>query len=393
MEFRFTPEQEAFRKEVRAFLRESLPKGWRGVYPDAYFHDEYWSFIRGFTGRLVKKGWLTAAWPKEYGGQALPLALQIVYNEENAYHRAPIRDLMTGVQMVAPTVMIHGAGEQKRRYIPPIASGEHVYCQGFSEPGSGSDLASLQTRAVRDGDDYIVNGSKIWTSGAHRASHCILLCRTDPDAPKHKGISMFLVPMDLPGITVRPILNPLNVHYFNAVFFDNVRIPASCRIGDENRGWYAATTTLDFERSGVGRFAGIQRTLEELAELARERAWNAHAIGERTVIRHALADLVTANQAGRMLSYRIAWMQMRGLAPNQEASVSKLFGSELVQRVSQVGARLLGLYGQVHRGSKYAPLEGWVLAEYVNDVSHTIRAGTSEIQRNIIATRGLGLPR
>ncbi len=393
MEFRFTQEQEAFRREVRAFLRDALPQGWRGVYPDAYFHDEYWGFIRDFTAKLVKKGWLTAAWPREYGGQALPHALQTVYNEELAYHRAPVRDLTTGVQMVGPTVMIHGSDEQKRRYIPPIASGEDVYCQGFSEPGSGSDLASLQTRAVRDGDDYVVDGSKIWTSGAHRSTHCMLLARTDAEAPKHKGISMFLVPMDLPGITIRPILNPLGVHYFNQVFFDTVRVPRSCLVGGENKGWYAATTTLDFERSGAGRFASIQRGIEELAELMSEGPWRDAAPADRTVLRHALADVAIANQAGRTIAYRVAWMQGQGLVPNQEASASKLMGSEIAQRLAQVAVRIVGLYGQLDRGSKGAPLDGWLMAEYVNAISHTIRAGTSEVQRNIIATRGLGLPR
>ncbi len=393
MEFRFTQEQEDFRQEVRAFLRSVLPSGWKGVYPDAYFHDEYWDFIRQFTAQLVEKGWLTITWPREYGGQALPQLLQTVYNEELAYHRAPHRDLSTGIHLVGPTVMIHGTDEQKRAVIPPIGRGEHVYCQGFSEPGSGSDLASLQMRAVRDGDDYVVNGSKTWTSGAHRATHCILLTRTDPEAPKHKGISMFLVPMDTPGITVRPILNPLNVHYFNEVFFDDVRVPAQCMIGEENRGWYVATTTLDFERSGVGRFAGNQRTLEELAQLASEARWNGKPAAQRSVVRHALADVAIANHAGRMIAYRVAWMQSQGLVPNQEASASKLLGSEVTQRISQVGLRLLGLYGQLGRGSRYAPLEGWIMAHYVNDISHTIRAGTSEVQRNIIATRGLGLPR
>ena len=393
MEFRFTQEQEDFRKEVRSFLRSALPLDWKGVYPDGYFHDEYWHFIREFTAKLVAKGWLTITWPKEYGGQALPHDLQTIYNEELAYNRAPHRDLSTGIHLVGPTVMIYGTDEQKRTVIPPIAAGEHVYCQGFSEPGSGSDLASLQMRAVRDGDEYVVNGSKIWTSGAHRASHCILLTRTDPEAPKHKGISMFLVDMKTPGITVRPILNPLNVHYFNEVFFDDVRVPATSLIGEENRGWYVATTTLDFERSGVGRFGGNQRTLEELAELAAEAPWTGRAAAERPVIRHALADVAIANHAGRMIAYRVAWMQSQGLVPNQEASASKLLGSEITQRISQVGIRLLGLYGQLNRGSKRAPLEGWIMAYYVNDVAASIRAGTSEVQRNIIATRGLGLPR
>ena len=393
MRFRFTPEQEAFRQEVRAFLKDALPAGWRGVYPDDYFEPDTWSMVRGFTSKLVERGWLTQAWPAEYGGKALPVLLQLVYNEEQGYHRAPHRDLATGVYMVAPTVMIHGSEEQKRTLLPPIAAGEHIYCQGFSEPGSGSDLASLQTRAVRDGDDYVISGSKIWTSGAHRATHCIVLTRTDPEAPKHRGISVFLIPMDLPGVTVTPIRDPQGVHYFNQVFFDQVRVPASTMVGEENRGWYVAATTLDFERSGIGRFAGNERSIDEITALAKEAPWNGGRAITDPVLRHGLAEVAIANHAGKMLAYKVASMQAEGGVPNQEASASKLIGSEVAQRISQVGMRLLGLYGQLDRGSKRAPLEGRIKGEYVNALSVTIRAGTSEIQRNIIATRGLGLPR
>ena len=390
MEYRFSAEEEAFRGKVRSFLAEALPADWRGVYPDSYFHDENWPFIRSFTKKMAERGWLTIAWPKEYGGQGLPIMQQVVLNEELSYNLAPSRDMSVGVNLAAPTIMIHGTDEQKRRFLPPIAASEHVYTQGFSEPGSGSDLASLETRAVRDGDDYVVNGSKIWTSGAHRASHCLLLTRTDPEAPKHRGISMFILPMDTPGITVRPIVNPLNIHYFNQVFFDNVRVPSENMVGPENRGWYSATTTLDFERSGIARFATNQRALDELAKLAREPASPA-AVGPS--LRHALAEVAIANHAGRNVAYRVAWMRGQGLVPNQEASASKLLGSDIAQRISQVGIRMLGLYGQLDRGSKHAAFDGRIMAEYVNNVSVTIRAGTSEIQRNIIATRGLGLPR
>lgn len=388
MEYRFTQDQESFREKVRGFLKDNLPTDWRGVYPDSYFHDENWSFIRSFTKKMADLGWLTIHWPKEYGGQGLPVMQQVVLNEELAYHSAPSRDVSTGVNLAGPTLMIHGTDAQKNDYLPPIANAEHVYTQGFSEPGSGSDLASLGTRAIRDGDDYIINGSKIWTSGAHRASHCLLLTRTDPDAPKHRGISMFILPMETPGITVQPILNPLNIHYFNQVFFDNVRVPASSMIGPENRGWYTATTTLDFERSGVARFANNQRSLDTLIALLKE----SHRTNN-PVHRSSLAEAFIANCAGRAVAYRVAWMQGEGMVPNQEASASKLMGSEIAQRVSQLGIKLLGLYGQINRDSIYSPLEGRIMAEYVNNVSVTIRAGTSEIQRGIIASRGLGLPR
>jgi alkylation response protein AidB-like acyl-CoA dehydrogenase len=342
---------------------------------------------------VAARGYLTMAWPREYGGRDLPLMHQVVFQEEQAMARAPHRDLSTSINIVAPTVMVHGTDEQKQRFLPPIGRGEHVYCQGFSEPGVGSDLASLQCSAVRDGDEYIVNGSKSWTSGAHRSTHCILLTRTDPAAPKHKGISMFLVPIDTPGITVRPIRDPNGLHYFNEVFFDNVRISASDRIGEENQGWYVTTTTLDFERSGIYRFAFNQRNLDEIHELARETSWRGSSAAGNPAVRHALADQMVGNHAGRLLAYRVAWMQSQGMVPNQEASTAKLWGSELSQTISQLGMRLLGLYGQIDRGSKFAVLEGHIKADYVNSVSRTVRGGTSEIQRNIIATRGLRLPR
>lgn len=393
MNHQFGPEEEAFRKQVRSFLKENLPTGWKGVYPDSYYMDEYWDFIRGFTKKMAERGLLTSVWPKEYGGQGLPVLQQVVLNEEMSYNRAPYRDVSTGIELVGPTLMIHGTEEQRKRWLRPIAMADDVYCQGFSEPGSGSDLASLQCRAEQDGDDYIINGSKIWTSGAHRASHCIILTRTDPDAPKHRGISVFILNMDTPGITVRPILNGANVHYFNQVFFDNVRVPKDSMIGPENRGWYVATTTLDFERSGVGRFALSQRSLDDLVQLARETSWNGATAADSAIYRHALADMAIALRTGRAIAYHVAWMQSQGLVPNQEASASKLMGSEIAQRVAQLGARLTGLYGQVARHSKYTPREGRIVGDYLTTIAATIRGGTSEVQRNIIATRGLGLPR
>ena len=391
MEFQFTREQEEFRAEVRAFLDEELPAGWLGVYPDAYFEDEYWDFVRAFTVKLVDKGWLTLAWPVEHGGRGLPLIHQMLYTEVMSYHRAPLREAVVGVNLVAPTVMVHGTPEQKRDILPPIASGADVYCQGFSEPGSGSDLASLQCAAVRDGDDYVVTGSKIWTSGAHRANRCILLARTDPVAPKHRGITVFVMPLDLPGVTVRPIINMMDIHYFNQVFFDEVRVPKEMIIGEENRGWYIAATTLDFERSGIGRFASGERSIDDLTAIALEIKRRGQPLAPP--LRNALADVALANHVGKEIAYRVGWMQSQGLIPNQEASASKLLSSEVEQRLSQVGMQMLGLYGQVLRRSKHAALDGRIPGEYMYGLSLSIQGGTSEVQRNIMATRGLGLPR
>ena len=393
MDFRFTDEQEAFRQEIRGFLKENLGEDWRGIDPDAYFHDQNWPRIRQLTAKLAEKGWLTLAWPREYGGEGRPHIEQMIYNEEMAYFRAPTRDVSIGTELVGPTLMLYGTEDQKSRYLPEIASGSAVYCQGFSEPESGSDLASLQLRAIEDGDDYLLTGSKIWTSGAHRATRCYLMTRTDPDAPKHRGISVFIVDMDTPGIEVRPIINMFNVHYFNQVFFENVRVPKGTMIGEKNRGWYVAATSLDFERSGVGRFASNQRSLEELAQLARETRVNGRTLSEDPMLRNRLADLWVSNAAGRMVAYNVAWMQSQGLVPNKEASISKMMGSEIAQRIHGLGVHMLGMYGILDKGSRWAFLNGRLAWEWMDSISFTIRAGTSEIQRNIIATRGLGLPR
>ncbi len=393
MDYRFTDEQEAFRQELRDFLTENLGEDWRGIDPDAYFHDENWFHIRDLTAKMAERGWLTLAWPKEYGGQGRPHIEQMIYNEETAYFRAPTRDVSIGTHMVGPTLMLYGTEEQKTHYLPEIASGEAVYCQGFSEPESGSDLASLQLRAVEDGDDYVLNGSKIWTSGAHRSTHCYLLTRTDPDAPKHRGISVFIVDMDTPGIEVRPIINMFGIHYFNQVFFDNVRVPKRAMIGEKNRGWYIAATTLDFERSGVASFASNRRSIEELVELARETGTNGKPLNEDLMIRQRLAELWTRNEAGKTIAYNVAWMQSQGLVPNREASISKMMGSEIAQQIHELGVQMLGMYGILDKGSKWAYLDGRLAWLWMDSISLTIRGGTSEIQRNIIAGRGLGLPR
>ncbi len=392
MRFRFTEREEAFRREVRAFFDRELPPDWSGVYPDADFEDEYWDFVRGFSAKLLAQGWPIMGWREEHGGRGAPVIEQVVYKEELAYRRAPDRDLVVGVDLVAPVLMVYGTEEQKRAFLPSIASGEDVYCQGFSEPESGSDLASLQCAAVRDGDDYVLNGSKIWTSGAQRSNRVLLLARTDQDAPKHRGITVFLVPMGLPGITVRPIVNMMDVHYFNQVFFDDVRISREMMVGEENRGWYVAATTLDFERSGIELFANNQRSIDDLAAFIRGKTENGSP-PLPVPLRHALAETAVANQAGTMLAYRVASMQAEGLIPNHEASVCKLLSSQLSQRIAQVGMRVLGLHGQPLRESRRAVLGGMPTGEYLYTLSNTIQGGTTEVQQYIIATRGLGMPR
>ena len=393
MEFRFSDEDEAFRGEVVSFLEAELPEGWadtsEGPAEEGAANRERWEFTRGFHRSLAERGWLTLGWPEEHGGAGAGPVRQALFNETMAHYRAPSYN--QGVDRVGPTIIMYGTPEQKDFFLPAIRNAEISWCQGFSEPGSGSDLASLQTRAVRDGDDFIVNGQKIWTSGAQHADWIFCLARTDPEAPKHRGISFFLIDMKTPGITVRPLVNMANRHHFNEVFFEDVRVPASNMVGEEHRGWYVATTTLDFERSGISRVVSGVRLLGELTELASRPGPGGRRPADDLRVRHKLAELHMEFTAGRLLAYRVAWMQSQGLVPNYEASMSKLYGTFVNQRLAGM-INMLGLHGQLW-GEDGAPLAGRMPDEYLNAVPLTIAAGTSEIQRNIIATRGLGLPR
>ena len=390
MEFAFTPEQEVFRGRVRTFIKENwTPPPVTNRPGDDVTNDAE----RAYEKRLARNGWLTMAWPKEYGGLAANHMEQLIFREESGYAGAPGGGGQ-GISMVGPCLMVHGTEGQRKEHLPRIANGEVHWGQGFSEPGSGSDLASLQTRAVRDGDEFVINGQKIWTSGAHHADWFHVLTRTNPDAPKHRGISYFLVDGKTPGITVRPLINMLGDHEFNEVFFEDVRVPAANMMGEENRGWYVATTLLDFERSGVNWSAGGRRHVEQLAAYASTTHGASGRLIDDQALRNGLAELHIGVEISRFLSYQVVWMQSRGKIPNHEASMSKAFGSELGQRISNFGLRMMGLPSQiVDAADPRAALGGAFARNYMRNVPATIAAGTSEVQRNIIATRGLGLPR
>lgn len=390
MDFRFAPQEEKFRQELREFLRAELPPEREEGEEDE--GDAGWDFRRQFHKKLAAKNWLVPHWPSEYGGSDMGIMEQVVMREEMGYARAPLLDIF-GVNMIGPVLMMYGTEEQKKQHLPGIASGEVMWCQGYSEPESGSDLASLKTRAVRDGDDYVINGQKIWTSNAHRADWMFLLARTDPEAPKHKGISFLLTPMNAPGISTRPLINLAGQHGFNEVFFEDVRTPVSNLVGEENRGWYVGAALLDFERSGIGSSAATRRNLDDLLGYVQQSARNGGSTGDPTV-RHKLAELVIENDVGRYLSYRVASIQAKGEVPNFEASVAKSYLSELGKRVSAAGVNIMGLAGQVRPESpKFAKLQGRMTLAYMVSLGLTIAGGTTEIQKGIIATRGLGLPR
>ena len=390
MEFKFTEQDEEFRKELRAFMKAELPDSWEGA--GRYPEEDDWDLNIVIRKKMAEKGWLTMLWPEEYGGQAASPVKSAIYNEEIAYMRAPGRDIF-GVRMLGPTLMIHGSEEQKKTHLPSVANGDIQWCQGYSEPESGSDLASLSTRAVRDGDEFVINGGKVWTTMAHRADWIMLLTRTDPDAPKHRGISFVLVDMKSPGVTVRPIINMAGGHEFNQVTFDDVRVPRANVVGDEDRGWYVAVTLLDFERSGIDYSAAARRMLDDVREFATETKRNGQPLIEIPWVRSLMADRYIDCEVARLMAYNVAYMQSQDLIPTKEASMSKVFGSETVQRVTEASLDILGQYGTLGREDKWAPLKGRVQEHWMNAFAGTIAAGTSEVQRNIIAGRGLGLPR
>ncbi|MXZ89149.1 MAG: acyl-CoA dehydrogenase [Dehalococcoidia bacterium] len=389
---RFTHETdiESFRDEVRQFIADELPseeerqeRALRGGFETV---QEEYDYTMGFQKKLADRDWLAMAWPEEYGGGGASHMRQLVYNEEMSYAGAPVMNM--GISWVGPSLMLYGTEEQKQKYIPPITSADQWWCTLYSEPGAGSDLASLQTSAIRDGDDYVINGQKIWTSGGHLSDWGWLAARTDPDAPKHKGISLLMLDMKSPGISVRPLVNIADQHAFNEVFFEDVRVPVEQRVGEENRGWYHLAVALDFERSGIAAYSGGRRNIERLTSIAAE---NPQLVENRPGIRNELADRMVEVNVGTFLAYRVATMQGQGLLPNHEASASKLFGSELGQRIARTGMHLLGMAGQLRGESSRIDIDQ--AQNYLYTVSGTIAAGTSEIQRNIMATRGLGLPR
>jgi alkylation response protein AidB-like acyl-CoA dehydrogenase len=396
MDFRFTPEEEALRRQFDDFFQEQMkeapPQWWISL--EAMFgDDECWEFHKMVARKLGAKGWLSRAWPKEYGGQDASLIEQFIFSEVVGYYKGAGVDPW-GVNMLAPTLLVSANEEQKREHLPFIARGERFWTQLWSEPGAGSDLASLVTRAVRDGDDYIVNGQKIWTSGAHRADWGFLLARTNPNEKRSRGLSFFLLDMKTPGITIRPILSLEGSHLFNEVFFDDVRVPARNRVGEENQGWLASQMTSNFERSMIGLFSLARRELEELVEFCKEQRWGRQDLSKNPFVRHRLAQLAIDIDVGRAYSYSVLWGQIKGglVAAGPLAAAAKVLATELMQRLTYTACQIMGLYAQV-RESRWAPMQGRFEKHYQLCVGLNMGGGTSEIMRNLICSLGLGLPR
>lgn len=339
---------------------------------------------------LQEKRWVAPHWPVEYGGGGLTVMEQFVLYEEMARARVPVVGGI-GVSMLGPTLIEHGTPDQQSEHLPKILTGDVVWAQGFSEPQAGSDLASLRTTAVRDGDDYIVNGQKVWTSHANYADWLFFLARTDTEAPKHKGITFLMADVKSPGITVQPTLDPRGDVPFNEVFLEDVRVPVANRVGEENQGWYVAMTVLDFERGSVGGTVNCQIAMDSLLGYLRSNGNNGRN-GQMKALRQEIAERYIEIEILYNLALRTVSMQAAGKIPDYEASVNQLLSAEVHQRLAQTGQKAFGLYGDVLQRDK-APLEAFFAHDYVDSAAHTVLSGTAEIQRNIIARRGLGLPR
>ncbi len=393
MDLRYSESDEKFRAELRAWLNEAVPA--HGSAPAVNDWPARRAWDTGWQKKLFDAGYAGINWPKEYGGRDASLTEQLVYYEEIARADAPYVGVnFVGLLHGGPTLMVEGTPEQKAAHIPYILDGSQVWCQGFSEPGAGSDLASLQTRAVRDGDHYVVNGHKIWCSFAQAADYCELLVRTDPDAPKHRGISWLIMPMDADGIDIRPLPTLAGEGEFSEVFLEDVRIPVENLVGEENDGWRVTNVTLRFERGTAfaSDMISLQRFVGELIDLAKRvtrndaSAWQDRAL--RVELGHLAAEL---DALWAMVKLSVCESSKTGV-PGLGGSAVKLFYTELYQRVSDLALRLLGRAGASRSDVGSLP-NGMILHRMLNSISLTIAAGTSQIQRNIISERILGLPR
>ncbi|QAY95493.1 hypothetical protein CWB41_06885 [Methylovirgula ligni] len=396
MDFQFTPAEEEFRREVRNWLYANLPDGW-GPRSQEPLEEESWAKFRlDWERKLYQGGWSGIHWPKQYGGRGATLVEQAIFMEESARINAPEGLNLMGRYLAAPVLIKHGTEAQRQRFLPSILRAEEVWCQGFSEPNAGSDLASVRTTARRDGGDFIVNGQKIWTTMAQHAQWQLLLVRTDPEAPKHKGLSFLLLDMKTPGVTVKPLVRLTGRAGFSEVFYDDVRIPGENLVGGLNEGWRIAMTTLAFERGpeeALARQVRFKRQVLEMVEIASRCRRNGCPAIEDGAIRQKLAQIYIDVEAMRLNLLRAFSRVLQGKDPGPEATFTKLYWSHMYQRLTELALEIEGPAANYVRDDPHAIDDGSFQAEFLLSRSATIYSGTSEIQRNIIAERVLGLPR
>jgi alkylation response protein AidB-like acyl-CoA dehydrogenase len=396
MDFTYSDADTEFRSQLRQWLTDNLPEGWGKTMFEPDDEDENARFRIEWERKLFKGGWNGIAWPKKYGGRGATLIEQGIFAEEMARARAPEGLNIIGRNLVGSTLLHHGTEAQRERFLPEILSGEEIWCQGFSEPNAGSDLASVRCQAVRDGDRFIVNGQKIWTSYAQYASWCILLARTDTSAPKHKGISFLLVDMRTPGITIRPLKQISGESEFNETFFDNVSVPVENLVGELNGGWKIAMTTLAYERGpedALGRQIRFKHELDRLLETASTLKRGDKTAIEDPAIRQKLAKSIVEIELMRLNCLRSFSKALKGAPRGPEASMNKLYWSHVTQNMYEAALETVGPLAPLTGPDPLAAADGRFQMSFLQSRAFTIYSGSSEIQRNIIAERVLGLPK
>jgi alkylation response protein AidB-like acyl-CoA dehydrogenase len=384
-----SPSEEAFRDELRAWLAENHP----GQPPPG--DDESFEFSREWQRKLHEAGWAGVSWPKEYGGRGATLIEQAIFFTEFVRAKAPRTANILGLAMGGPVVITHGTEEQKKRYLEPILSAEEIWCQGFSEPEAGSDLASLKTRAVKRNGEWVVTGQKVWTTYAHWAKWCMLLARTDPDAPKHQGLTYFLMDMEQDGVEVKPLRQITGEAEFNEIFMEEARIPDENVIGGVGNGWAVAITTLMNERAGLAfaAQAALETFMHRAIELARTTAANGQSASEDPVIRDRLAQLYLETEIFRLTNYRGLTKIMKNGVPGPEGSLGKWHWAEINQALMELALDLQGPYSQLIEGSGHEIENGEWQYQFLRTRANSIEGGTTEILKNIVAERVLGLPK
>jgi len=390
MDLSLSPSETEFRDEVRTWLAENNP----GPEPESSL-DEVIAFRRDWQAKLHAAGWAGISWPEQYGGRGATLIEQAIFVGEAARAETPSPANVLGLAMGGPVVIAHGSDEQKQRYLEPILTADEIWCQGFSEPESGSDLASLKTKAVKDGDEWVVTGQKVWTTLAQFAKWCMLVARTDPDAPKHKGLTYFLMDMEQEGVETKPLVQITGEGEFNEVFMEEARIPDANVVGGVGNGWSVAITTLMNERAGLafGAISQVANSLSRLGRLAKETRVNGHSAAEDPVIRQRLAQLQIEAETMRLNAYRGLTKTMQSGIPGPEGSLGKWQWADINQRIAELALEIEGPYAPLDRGAEHAVANGAWQYSFLRSRANSIEGGTTDILKNIIAERVLGLPR
>jgi alkylation response protein AidB-like acyl-CoA dehydrogenase len=393
MDFNYSPEQEAYRMQVRAWLESNQPASLTTEERERISEDLLWERNKRWHKKLYEDGWVGLNWPKEYGGRGATFIEQVIFQQELGRLGLPMGINVLGIIMTGPALMQWGSEDQKKRYLKPILAADEIWCEGMSEPGAGSDLAAIDTRAQLEGDYFIVNGQKVWTTHAHRSEFCQLFVRTDTNVPKHKGLSCLLVDMKAPGVTTKPLKQITGDAEFNEIFFEDVRVPKDNLLGPLNAGWQVLVSTLMHERFGISEtIGGTEVILAQLVELAKVIPLDGHNAGDDDEIRQQLAQFAIEVTAKKYNGFRGLTKRLKGQQPGAESSIGKLVSTELSQRMTKFAMRLLGPYATLERRSLFAPDGDWMRRTLACE-SLTIAGGTSSVQKNMIGERMLQLPK